>query len=72
MAALRQSIEAEGKQAAPAAKESPPTKPAAPKSKKTAKRNPDQREMLLPIPGGAPAAAKGEAAKKTSASKKAG
>jgi len=28
--------------------------------------------MLLPIPGGAPAAAKGAAAKKTSASKKAG
>jgi len=72
MATLRQSIEAEGKQAAPAAKVSPSTKPAASKSKKTANRNPDQREMLLPIPGGAPTAAKGAAAKKTSASKKAG
>jgi len=71
MAALRQSIEAEGKPAAPA-KETPAAKPTASKGKKTAKRNPDQREMLLPIPRGAPAAAKGAAAKKTSASKKSG
>ncbi len=74
MAALRQSVEAEGKQAAPAAKETPAAKPAASKGKKTAKRNPDQREMLLPIPGGAPTAAKGAApeSKKATARKKAG
>ncbi len=71
MAALRQSIEAEGKPATPA-KEMPAAKPAASKGKKTGKRNPDQREMLLPIPGGAPTATMGAAAKKTSASKKAG
>ena len=85
MAALRQSIEAEGRQAAsaataagarktaPAAKEPRATKPATSKGKKTAKRNPDQREMLLPIPGGAPAAAKGAAKEpKKASSRKAG
>jgi DNA end-binding protein Ku len=55
MAALRQSIESEGKPAAPAAKETPAAKPTVPKGKKAAKRNPDQREMLLPIAGGGPA-----------------
>jgi hypothetical protein len=71
MAALRQSIEAEGKQAAvaattaavrntaPSAKEPVATKTTVSKGKKTAKRNSDQREMLLPIPGGAPTASKG-------------
>jgi DNA end-binding protein Ku len=47
----------------------------APKTKKTAKRNPDQRELLLPIAGGGKAAAKEEAkapAKKSTAEKKAG
>ena len=86
MAALRQSIEAEGKQAAvaattaavrntaPLAKEPVATKPAVSKGKKTAKRNPDQREMLLPIPGRAPTASKGvaEQPKKASTRKEAG
>jgi DNA end-binding protein Ku len=48
MAALRQSIEAAAKQT--------PAKPAAPpKGKPAAKGNPAQREILLPIAGGAPA-----------------
>jgi DNA end-binding protein Ku len=50
MAALRQSIEAAAKQT--------PAKPkaaAAPKGKPAAKGNPNQREILLPIAGGAPA-----------------
>lgn len=50
MAALRQSIEAEAKQ-------TPSRSAAAPKGKPAAKRNPNQREILLPIAGGAPAKA---------------
>jgi hypothetical protein len=64
MAALRQSIavtEREEK-AKPKAK-APSTAAAAPKSKKAAKRNSDQRQMLLPIAGGGKASA--VAAKKT-------
>ena len=66
MAALRQSIEKAKDQALrPAAKQAPPAaasaKPAAPaKGKRPSKGSPDQREMLLPIAGGAPA--KGAAA----------
>jgi DNA end-binding protein Ku len=53
MAALRQSIE-KAKEAAPSSV--PASKPAvAPKAKKAVKRNPDQREILLPIAGGGPA-----------------
>jgi hypothetical protein len=73
MAALKQSIEkakdvtpkTAAKQAAPAA----PTPaaaaklPTAAKGKRTAKGSPDQREMLLPIAGGAPAKEAGVAAK---------
>ena len=48
MTALQQSIGAEAKQ-------SPPKpKAAAPKGKPAAKRNPNQREILLPIADGAP------------------
>jgi DNA end-binding protein Ku len=47
MTALRQSIEAE--------KQTPSKPAAAPKAKPVAKRNPNQREILLPIAGGAPA-----------------
>ncbi len=63
MAALKQSIEkakeeapkTAARQAAPAATPAAATKPvAAPKGKRTAKGNSDQREMLLPIAGGAP------------------
>ena len=63
MAALRQSIEkakeetpkTAARQAAPVATPAAATKPvAAPKGKRTAKGNSDQREMLLPIAGGAP------------------
>ena len=83
MAALRQSIES-AKEARPKPeapiRPAPATEPvpaaqaaAAPKFKKAAKRNADQREMLLPIAGGAPAK---EAAEKRpakpGASKKAG
>jgi len=78
MAALRQSIDkakeeapkAAAKQAAPA-----PVKPAAAaKGKRAAKGSPDQREMLLPIAGGAPAkeASEKPAAQKPGARKKAG
>jgi DNA end-binding protein Ku len=66
MAALRQSIEA-------AAKQTPAKPAAAPKGKPAAKRNPNQREILLPIAGGAPpkeAPAKQE--QKPGARKKAG
>jgi DNA end-binding protein Ku len=67
MAALRQSIE-RAKEAQPkptvAIKPAPPVtaaKPAAAsKGKKAANRNPDQREMLLPIAGGSPAKAAAE------------
>jgi DNA end-binding protein Ku len=57
MAALRQSIES-AKEAAPKtpAKQAPPAAPAA-KGKRAAKGAADQREMLLPIAGGAPAKA---------------
>jgi len=68
VSALRQSIEAEGKPAAPVPKESPSTKPAAPKSKKTAKRNPDQRDVAANSRRRS-TTAKGAGAKKTSASK---
>jgi DNA end-binding protein Ku len=63
MAALRKSIEsAKEAQAKPATAiaPAPPTQPvaakpaAAPKAKKGVKGSPDQREMLLPIAGGAP------------------
>jgi DNA end-binding protein Ku len=67
MAALRQSIEAEAKQT--------PSKPkeAAPKGKAAAKRNPNQREILLPIAGGAPAKeAPAKQEQKPGARKKAG
>jgi DNA end-binding protein Ku len=68
MAALRQSIEAAAKQA--------PAKPAAAsKGKPTAKRNPNQREILLPIAGGAlakEAPEKQKQAQKPDARKKAG
>jgi len=74
MAALRQSIaetEREDK-----AKAKAPAVAAASKSKKAGKRNPDQREMLLPIAGGGKVAAKEDAktpaAVKPAARKKAG
>jgi DNA end-binding protein Ku len=82
MAALRQSIE-KAKEDAPgtAVRPAPATpaapvaaKPApAPKGKRAAKGNPDQREMLLPIAGGAPAKEAAEKqAQKVGARKKAG
>ena len=83
MAALRQSIE-KAKDAAPkptaAIKPAPVAQPAgaatpAPvqKGKKAAKRNPDQREMLLPIAGTGPAKEATEnQPQKTSTRKKAG
>jgi DNA end-binding protein Ku len=73
MAALRQSIEkakeetpkTAARQAAPAATPAAAAKPvAAPKGKRT-KGNSDQREMLLPIAGGAPAKEAGAPAKET-------
>ena len=72
MAALKQSIEkakeetpkAAAKQAAPAAAAAAAAKPAAAaKGKRAAKGSPDQREMLLPIAGGAPAKEAGATAK---------
>ena len=71
MAALRQSIE-KAKEAAP--KPTPASQPAvAPKGKKAVKRNPDQREILLPIVGGGPAKEVAEKQPaKASARKKAG
>ena len=84
MAALRQSIE-KAKEAAPrpaaALKPAPAAKPvepaaaaaAGPKGKKAVKRNPDQREMLLPIAGGGPGKEAAEKqAPKSGARKKAG
>jgi DNA end-binding protein Ku len=83
MAALRESIE-KAKAAAPkppaAIKPAPAAQPvaaaapaAAPKAKKAAKGSPDQREMLLPIAGGAPAKEAAEKQpQKPSARKKAG
>jgi DNA end-binding protein Ku len=72
MAVLRQSIaDSERKENATA-----PAAASAPKAKKAAKRNPNQRELLLPIAGGGKAAAKEQAAApsaaKSSARKKAG
>ena len=69
MAALKQSIEkakdeapkTAAKQASPAAASAKPV--ALAKGKRTAKGSPDQREMLLPIAGGAPAKEAGVAAK---------
>jgi hypothetical protein len=72
MAALKQSIEkakeeapkTAARQAVPAATPAAAAKPvAAPKGKRTAKGNSDQREMLLPIAGGAPAKEAGAPAK---------
>jgi hypothetical protein len=65
MAALRQSIEKANDEAPKtAAKQAAPAKPtAAAKGKRTAKGSPDQREMLLPIAGGAPAKEAGVATK---------
>jgi DNA end-binding protein Ku len=80
MAALRQSIEKAKEAQAKAARPAPATQPvaaakaaAAPKGKKAANRNSDQREMLLPIAGGAPAkAAEEKQPAKSGARKKAG
>jgi DNA end-binding protein Ku len=80
MAALRQSIDkAKEETPRPAPKQASPAdaavaaKPAAAKGKRTAKGSPDQREMLLPIAGGAPAkeaaAASKEAPEKQTAQK---
>ena len=72
MAALRQSIDkakeetpkTAARQAAPGAAAPAAAKPSAPaKGKRTAKGSPDQREMLLPIAGGAPAKEAGAARK---------
>lgn len=72
MAALKQSIEkakeempkTAARQAAPAAAALAATKPAAAaKGKRTGKGSSDQREMLLPIAGGAPAREAAGAAK---------
>jgi len=83
MAALRQSID-KAKEEAPktAAKQTPPAAAAtaaakstpAPKGKRAAKGASDQREMLLPIAGGAPAkeAVEKQATQKPGARKKAG
>jgi DNA end-binding protein Ku len=90
MAALKQSIEkakeetpkTAARQVAPAAAAPTAAKPAAAaKGKRTAKGSPDQREMLLPIAGGAPAKEAGavvkevpekQTAQKPGARKKAG
>jgi hypothetical protein len=90
MAALKQSIEkakeetpkTAARQVAPAAAAPAAAKPAAAaKGKRTAKGSPDQREMLLPIAGGAPAKEAGaivkeapekQTAQKPGARKKAG
>jgi hypothetical protein len=71
MAALRQSIDKAKEETpktaikqAPAAPAAAAAKPApAAKGKRTAKGSSDQREMLLPIAGGAPAKEAGGAAK---------
>src|SRR5271156_3381423 len=73
MAALRQSIDkakeetpkTAARQAAPAVVAPAAAKPA--KGKRTAKGSPDQREMLLPIAGGAPAKEAGATAKEAPA-----
>ena len=71
MAALKQSIEkakdetpkTAARQAAPAVAPAAAKPAAAAKGKRTAKGSPDQREMLLPISGGAPAKEAAAAAK---------
>jgi hypothetical protein len=71
MAALRQSIDKAKEETPKAATKQAPAAPAATaakpavaaKGKRTAKGSPDQREMLLPIAGGAPAKDAGAAAK---------
>ena len=71
MAALRQSIDKAKEETPKAATKHAPTAPAAvaaksaaaAKGKRTAKGSSDQREMLLPIAGGAPAKEAGTAAK---------
>jgi DNA end-binding protein Ku len=73
MAALRQSIEAEAPKANAVQKETPVTKTAPPpKGKKQGKRNPEQREMLLPIAGTRPAKEAVEQPANSSTKKKAG
>ncbi len=83
MAALRQSIEADTSKTATVskAKASPKSIPAAsaaappaktmqaPKGKKAVKRNPDQREMLLPIAGSGPTRETSEMPRKTGGEK---
>jgi hypothetical protein len=71
MAALRQSIDKAKEETPKAATKQAPTAPAAvaaksaaaAKGKRTVKGASDQREMLLPIAGGAPAKEAGTAAK---------
>jgi DNA end-binding protein Ku len=87
MAALRQSIEKAKEDTPKATARQPPAATAAPKAaaaakgKRAAKGSPDQREMLLPIAGGAPAkeahapakeAPEKQATQKSGARKKAG
>jgi DNA end-binding protein Ku len=62
MAALRQSIESAKAGSKEAAREVAPVKASAPvaNGRKAAKRNPDQRELLLPIAGGAAPAQEAE------------
>jgi DNA end-binding protein Ku len=73
MAALRQSIEKAKEEAPKAAAKQAPAATAAPKAaavakgKREAKGNPGQREMLLPIAGGAPAKDAGAPAKEAPA-----
>jgi DNA end-binding protein Ku len=55
MAALRQSIDKAKEEAPKATRQTAAKVPPPPKGKRAAKGNPDQREMLLPIAGGAPA-----------------
>jgi DNA end-binding protein Ku len=75
MAALKQSIDkakeqapkTPAKQAPPAASAGAARSAATAKGKRAAKGSPDQREMLLPIAGGAPAKETGAAAKEAAA-----
>jgi hypothetical protein len=73
---LRQSIEKAKEEAPKTAVKPPSPAPAAatPKGKRAAKGAPDQRAMLLPIAGGAPAkeAVEKQATQKPGARKKAG
>jgi DNA end-binding protein Ku len=70
MAILRQSIENESKTVTQATTAKRPA--ASQKVKKAAKSNPDQREMLLPIAGAAPAKAAAKQSVKPGGQKKAG